>query len=118
MKHGVLPAQLDAIASHAERSLDGEVPDPILVNEFEDFFENAALALHFVGKDGTILRANRAELEMLGFTAEEYVGRNIREFMQIRQLLQTYWTACPGGRNFKTTVPGCGPRMARSAGWK
>ncbi|MBZ9701699.1 MULTISPECIES: PAS domain S-box protein [unclassified Mesorhizobium] len=80
MKQGGLPARLDEVASFSERSRERQLPDPILSDEFEDFFENAAIALHFVGKDGTILRANRAELEMLGFTAEEYVGRNIREF--------------------------------------
>src|SRR5712664_395276 len=48
--------------------------------ELDDFFENAAVGLHWVGPDGTILRANRAELEMLGYAAEEYVGRNIVEF--------------------------------------
>lgn len=49
-------------------------------SELEDFFENAALALHIVSNDGTILRANRAELELLGYASEEYIGRNIREF--------------------------------------
>ncbi|WP_137389408.1 PAS domain-containing sensor histidine kinase [Rhodoligotrophos defluvii] len=48
--------------------------------DLEDFFENSAIGLHIVGSDGTILRANRAELELLGYTAEEYVGRNITEF--------------------------------------
>ena len=50
------------------------------VDDLEDFFENGAVGLHLVGPDGTILRANRAELEMLGYQREEYVGRNIREF--------------------------------------
>jgi len=45
-----------------------------------DFFENAAVGLHWIGADGTILRANRTELEMLGYTQEEYVGHNIAEF--------------------------------------
>ena len=45
-----------------------------------DFFENAAIPLHWVGPDGTILRANRAELELLGYERDEYVGRNISEF--------------------------------------
>jgi PAS domain S-box-containing protein len=49
-------------------------------DDLEDFFENGAVGLHLVGKDGTILRANRAELELLGYTREEYVGRNITEF--------------------------------------
>lgn len=45
-----------------------------------EFFENAPLGLHFVGPDGTILRANRAELVMLGYEADEYVGKNIADF--------------------------------------
>ncbi len=38
------------------------------------------MCLHIVGSDGKILRANKAELEMLGYAAEEYIGRDIREF--------------------------------------
>jgi diguanylate cyclase (GGDEF)-like protein/PAS domain S-box-containing protein len=48
--------------------------------ELADFFEHAAIALNWIGPDGTILRANRAELEMLGYAAEEYVGRAVTEF--------------------------------------
>lgn len=48
--------------------------------ELEDFFENGAVGLHLVGADGTILRANQAELDLLGYTAEEYIGRPIAEF--------------------------------------
>lgn len=48
--------------------------------DYRDFFENGALALHLVGKDGTILRANRAELELLGYRADEYLGRPIADF--------------------------------------
>ena len=49
-------------------------------SDLNDFFENAAVGLHWVGPDGTILRANQAELDLLGYTREEYVGRNISEF--------------------------------------
>jgi PAS domain S-box-containing protein len=48
--------------------------------ELADFFENATIGLHWVGPDGTILRANRAELDLLGYAPEEYVGRPIAEF--------------------------------------
>jgi PAS domain S-box-containing protein len=48
--------------------------------EFSDFVENAAEGLHRVGADGTILWANKAELQMLGYRWEEYVGRHIAEF--------------------------------------
>jgi PAS domain S-box-containing protein len=48
--------------------------------ELADFVENAVEGLHRVGPDGTILWANRAELQMLGYRWEEYVGRHIAEF--------------------------------------
>ena len=49
-------------------------------HDFEDFFENGGIALHLVGADGTILHANRAELELLGYSPKDYIGRNIAEF--------------------------------------
>jgi PAS domain S-box-containing protein len=45
-----------------------------------DFFENASVGLHWAGPDGTVLRANRAELEMLGCAAGDYVGRPAAAF--------------------------------------
>jgi orotate phosphoribosyltransferase len=48
--------------------------------EFADFVENAAEGLHQIGADGTILWANRAELQMLGYRWEEYVGHHIAAF--------------------------------------
>jgi PAS domain S-box-containing protein len=48
--------------------------------ELTDFFENASEALHWVGPDGIILWANQAELDMLGYTREEYIGQPIDKF--------------------------------------
>ncbi|MEO6445105.1 MAG: PAS domain S-box protein [Gemmatimonadaceae bacterium] len=48
--------------------------------ELADFFDNATVGLQWVGSDGTILRVNRAELEMLGFREDEYVGHPVAEF--------------------------------------
>ena len=48
--------------------------------ELRDFFENATEGLHWVGADGRIVWANRAELDLLGYTADEYIGRPIAEF--------------------------------------
>ncbi|MCA1816835.1 MAG: PAS domain S-box protein [Acidobacteria bacterium] len=48
--------------------------------ELTDFFENATVGLHWVGADGAILWTNRAELEMLGYSRDEYIGHNITEF--------------------------------------
>jgi two-component system NtrC family sensor kinase len=48
--------------------------------ELADFFDHAALGLHWVGPDGIILRANQAELNLLGYSQEEYIGHHIAEF--------------------------------------
>ncbi len=48
--------------------------------ELEDFFESAPIGIHWAAPDGTILRANKAELDMLGYSREEYIGRNIASF--------------------------------------
>ena len=49
-------------------------------HDLRDFVENATVGLHWVGSDGSILWANRNEMEMLGFSAEEYIGHHIAEF--------------------------------------
>lgn len=56
-------------------------------SELSEFFENASVGLHWVGADGTILRANRNELEMLGYTRDEYIGRNIIEFHADKEII-------------------------------
>ena len=48
--------------------------------EREDFFENSAIGRHIVSGTGIVQRANKAELALLGYMQEEYVGRHIAEF--------------------------------------
>lgn len=47
--------------------------------ELKAVLDNAAEGLHWVGRDGTILWANKTELALLGYTPEEYIGRHIAE---------------------------------------
>jgi PAS domain S-box-containing protein len=48
--------------------------------ELTDFFENAAVPIHWVGPDGTILRVNQAELDLMGYDRDEYLGKSIADF--------------------------------------
>lgn len=51
--------------------------------EFEnisDLIHNASVGIHFVNSDGIIIYANSTELEMLGYTEEEYIGHHTSEF--------------------------------------
>ncbi len=52
-----------------------------------DFVENASLGMHWVGPDGKILWANQTELDLLGYTKEEYIGRHISEFHADAQVI-------------------------------
>jgi len=48
--------------------------------DLEDFFEHATVGLSWLGPDGTILRANPAELDLVGHAQDQYVGRNVCQF--------------------------------------
>lgn len=78
-RHGVIQGAIncfqDVSAHHAvAEELRRKTAD------LEDFFENSAVGLHIVSGDGVILRANKAELALLGYSADEYIGRHIAEF--------------------------------------
>ncbi len=88
------------------RGADGEIVGVVLVfrdiadrrgaeraleqseRELTDFFDNASVGIHWVGADGTILRANRTELAMLGYDHDEYVGRKIVDFHVDRPVIE------------------------------
>jgi len=71
-----------------DHKIDEKSPDELSVleelrkreRELSDFIENASVGLHWVGADGSILWANQAELDLLGYSREEYIGRSITEF--------------------------------------
>lgn len=48
--------------------------------DLADFVEQVAMPLHWVDRDGIIIWANQAELDMLGYTREEYIGHPIARF--------------------------------------
>jgi PAS domain S-box-containing protein len=68
-----LEGQLAAVRQELAELRDRE-------QDLRDFLDNASLALHAVGPDGVILWANQAELDLLGYTADEYIGRHVHEF--------------------------------------
>jgi PAS domain S-box-containing protein len=55
--------------------------------ELTDFFDNAAVCLHWIGPTGLVLRVNQSELDLLGYTREEYLGHHISEFHADQQVI-------------------------------
>ncbi|NHZ96418.1 ATP-binding protein [Massilia sp. CCM 8734] len=76
----ILQQENHALRCEVVRGREAEATLQNRERELMDFLENAAEALHRVGPDGTILWANKAELAMLGYRWDEYVGHHISEF--------------------------------------
>jgi len=75
-----LEQKVRALQAEAARRRQAEEDLRQRERELDDFVENAAEGLHRVGADGTILWANKTELQMLGYRWEEYVGHHIARF--------------------------------------
>ncbi len=58
--------------------------------ELNDLFETASVALNWVGSNGIILWANQAELAMLGYASNTYVGHHVLEFHADKTLLDEF----------------------------
>jgi len=57
-----------------------EINSELHLEEASSFLESAAEPVHIVSAQGIIVWANQKELDLLGYTAAEYVGHHISEF--------------------------------------
>ncbi|CAM9624623.1 unnamed protein product, partial [Phaeothamnion confervicola] len=70
--------------------------------EFMDFFHKAPIALHWLSATGHVLWANERELEVLGYTAEEYIGKPIMDFCpDDRELVLEIFKQLGSGRTLR-----------------
>lgn len=58
--------------------------------DLQNILTNAAEGIHFVDANGIVTWINRAELEMLGYRAEEVVGRHISELHADRHTIDDF----------------------------
>jgi PAS domain S-box-containing protein len=65
-----------ALASAPSKTINHRARDAELI----DFFQNAPIAMHWLNGEGIVLWANQTELNVLGYTAEEYIGKPIMNF--------------------------------------
>src|ERR1700712_5438316 len=96
--HRVRSKSLEIDAATAYANLAEAAPDGALFRELQslrrseavlrDFIETSTISLHWVAADGKIVWANQAELDLLGYGREEYIGRNIAEFHADRQVIE------------------------------
>jgi PAS domain S-box-containing protein len=69
--------------------------------ELKDFVENAVEGLHWVGPDGIVLWANKAEFELLGYSKDEYIGRHIAEFHADRAVIEDMLARLAGNETLR-----------------
>jgi PAS domain S-box-containing protein len=70
--------------------------------QLTDFFENSAVAMHWVGPDGTVIRVNQAELDILGYERDEYEGHYIADFHVDREAIQDILKRLQAGEVIKS----------------
>ena len=68
-----------------------------------DFVENASIAMHWVGPDGIILWANQTELDLLGYTREDYIGHHIAKFHADADVIDDILTRLTAGESLNET---------------
>jgi PAS domain S-box-containing protein len=68
--------------------------------ELTDFLDNAAEGLHRVDGHGIILWANAAELALLGYNYDEYVGRHIADFHVDQPVIDMMLARLQAGETF------------------
>ena len=69
--------------------------------ELADFFENAAIGMHWIGPEGYIVRVNQAELDLLGYKREEYIGHHISEFHADKETINEILTRLQTGEEIR-----------------
>ncbi|MCX5722472.1 MAG: PAS domain S-box protein [Nitrospirae bacterium] len=81
-------------------------------NELSDFIEHATVSMHWVGADGIILWANQTELDLLGYSREEYIGHHIADFHVDQPIIQKLLDCLSCGE----TVQECAARLRSKDG--
>jgi two-component system sensor histidine kinase VicK len=78
----------ESVSRQLSESLKREKELQERLNDLTDFIENAAMPLHWVNGSGVIIWANKVELDMMGYAAEEYIGKHISNFHSDTEVIE------------------------------
>ena len=76
----------------------------MLIENHTEFIDNSSIGIHAVSSDGIILYANMCELDVLGYTHSEYVGRHVEEFQLDADCLADMMERLSKFEKFKKTI--------------
>lgn len=107
-----LPGRFDArlVVALARREAEEKIRSS--ETELRDFVENANVGLHRVDPEGIILWANQTELDLLGYSREEYIGHSITQFHVDASVIEDILMRLRRGEKLRD----CEARMRRKDG--
>jgi len=82
----VSPLYDDARVCVGAMSVATDITDPMQSElrrrerDAHDFFENGAIGVHWIDNDGIVIRANQAQLDLLDYSSDAFIGRPMRRF--------------------------------------
>ncbi len=79
---------IEKLASELAESRKREKALQLRIEDLDDFIENASIPLHWVNGSGVIIWANQAELDLLGYSKEEYIGSHIASFHADKHVIE------------------------------
>jgi two-component system sensor histidine kinase VicK len=62
------------------------------LEELSDFIENASLPMHWVNGSGIVIWVNKAELDMLGYTNNEFINKHISNYHADKDVIEDILT--------------------------
>jgi PAS domain S-box-containing protein len=103
--------QIAAAIAHAQLFAERKLAEQSLresERKFRDLYDHAPLGYHEYDAEGRITNVNRTDLDMLGYTAEEMIGKFMWEFnteaeIAHKQILAKLAGTLPPGRNLERT---------------
>lgn len=82
------------------------------VEDWHDVLDNASLGVHLVDANGKILWANKLELELLGYTREEYINRHVTDFHVDKDVIDQILCSLTGTGKLASYRRASAPRTA------
>ncbi len=83
---------MESIEKQLRESKEREREMQLRIDELTDFVEQARIPLHWVNGSGIVMWANQAELDLLGYEKEEYIGKHISNFHSDKRICEDVLT--------------------------
>src|SRR5262245_60541995 len=76
-------------------------PVTAYTSDTHDFFENGAIGVHWVDADGIVVRANQAQLNLLGYSPGTFIGQPMRRFHESPEVFDEMLRCATAGETLR-----------------